>query len=242
MRKILLILIVPITIIGLVSLTDKVKEQKKPVYQSQNSSGDCTTLAKASGSCEGCHTSTTSGGGPIVIVYANGKTTTEFNLAIGQNNVYIYTEEGNETELFNELENNNVQIFSNTKPNVVEDRFTAVHGSNSSSILSHITKLNVVSKENQVINLGSKPSNISYSVSFNNSSMLLNMNSTNDEMIQISLYDMMGKSYIAPINKNVISGENQINLDTQLPIYRGIYIVRITEQSGKTSTKKIFID
>jgi hypothetical protein len=53
---------------------------------------------------------------------------------------------------------------------------------------------------------------------------------------------MMGKSYIAPTNKNIISGENQINLDTQLPIYRGVYIVRITEQSGKTSTKKIFID
>jgi phage-related protein len=72
--------------------------------------------------------------------------------------------------------------------------------------------------------------------------MLLNMNSSKDETIQISLYDMMGKSYITPINKNIISGENQINLDTQLPIYRGVYIVRITEQSGKTSTKKIFID
>jgi hypothetical protein len=241
MRKILLILIVPIALIGLISLTDKVKEQKKPVYQTQNGSGDCNTLAKASGSCEGCHSGSSSGGGPIVIIYENGKTGSEFNLAPGENEIFIYNEDEN-VDIISELENNNIQVFSNTKPNVVEDRFVAVHGPNSSSILSHITKLNIVSKENQVINLGSKPSNISYSVSFNNSSMLLNMNSTNDEIIQISLYDMMGKSYIAPTNKNIISGENQINLDTQLPIYRGVYIVRITEQSGKTSTKKIFID
>lgn len=246
MRKLAILIAIPVLLSGLVSFTDRIQEEV--ILDRQNKSACLSNMSRAStaDACSGCHGGSSVGGsgGYVVIIYAGGKLTTDVNLVEGDNIIYVYGDESNSLEEFmSEIKNTDRGLVVSTYENSIDkDKFTSVHGTDHLSVLPQLTQIHIQSTEDQVISIN-KPSVVKdFNVVFDNSNIQLQLTSSSDDILQVGLFDLAGKSYLTSNVAQVSAGSNMLIFESANPITRGIYIVKLSDSAGKMTTKKIFVD
>lgn len=234
----------------LASLSNKITETREIAIQN-HSKGPCVNneFSKSSNNdaCSGCHGSSTSvsPGGYVIIIYANGKTGSGIKLNPGVNDLLIYNSVINEGAMASQMTNQGVDVTVNTNANelIDVDKFTSIHGAESINILNHLSHVKAITNEEKSFEvIATKNILVDFTALFNNTSMLLNVNSSTNTSIQVSLFDMTGKAYIENAHSMIVEGENQISFETNTPLARGIYIVKMVDEVGNITSKKVFID
>ena len=246
MRKLYFSIVFIAITISLISLSNIITETKVPAIQSKSSTSCSNSdLSKASSAdaCSGCHGGTVDNG-YVIIIYENGKLNSNVSILSGESNLYLYNETNNTSYVAQQIQDQGVEVtMNNSTENTIDvNKFTSIHGANSSMILKNLAYLKTVSAENKTININASPINNEFTTLFNNNSMQLNISSTANSYIQVSLFDLSGKSYLMNSKSEVNKGENQLNFETKTLLNRGIYIVKIIDEFGLITTKKIVIN
>ncbi|MEI6312311.1 MAG: T9SS type A sorting domain-containing protein [Bacteroidota bacterium] len=246
MKKYILFIAIPILFISLASLTSTIEELKIPIQQSKGtySTGTINNIqATTKDACNGCHGGGVINGGTggyVIIIYEDGKTTTDFDVFKGDTRLILMNSSQNTlTPIRQSLYNQKLMLQISS--NIDASKFVKIHGIASESVLSHMTVIDITSEENKSVELNKSYIAEDFQASFNNTQMQLDINAIANSTIQVSLYDMSGKSYLTQSSSVVAAGDNQLQFETKEALLKGIYIVKIVDAAGITITKKVFV-
>jgi hypothetical protein len=249
MKKYMLFTVIPVILMSLVSLSSSIEEFKIPVVQSNGkytSENFDNIQATTKDACNGCHGGGSvinggSGGGYVIIIYEDGKTSTDIDVLKGDNRlVLMNTSQNVLTPIRQSLYNQKIKL--QTPISIDASKFVKIHGLASESALTHMTVLDITSEENKSIELSKSYITEDFQVSFNNTQMQLIINAIANSTIKVALYDISGKSYLTQSLSEVIVGNNQLKFDTKEALLKGIYIVKMFDVAGNTITKKVFVN
>ncbi len=247
MRKYILFITILVVFISLVSLTSTTEELKIPIVQTKGkySTGTINNIqATTKDACNGCHGGGVINGGTggyVIIIYEDGKTTTDFDVFKGDNRLILMNaSQSILTPIRQSLYNQKINLHTPT--NIDASKFVKIHGIASESVLSHMTVMDITSEENKSVQLNKSYIAEDFQASFNNTQMQLDLTAIANSTVQVALYDMSGKSYLTQSSMAVIAGTNQLQFETKEALLKGIYIVRLLDEAGNTITKKVFVN
>jgi len=238
MKKITYLVAIFLLMLATSSLTSGNEKSEESTAMSPEN--NCSGKSARSSSCDGCHSGSGTGG-PIIIIYSDGKKSpTEMPIEQGRNDVLVVNESLNNIAidaLKAYLASHHIQLVGSEK-NVVknEEAFYNIHGLLSEEIIRNLQVINIESPIKQSISIkNTSMSGLSVlQTSKDRISCQIEMNI--ERQTEFLLFDNTGQ--ILQQNTSILrKGSNSIDLEMIQELSGGFYVLLVRNSEDEICTK-----